>query len=351
MQSPLEDRSVIVEAASDAGTGRRSPRIHAEFWVRILGLEPRPRRRPGDLSSTGIFVNTDAAIGSPGDLVELEISSVDQACTVATPARICRVIRQDDVDQGAAIIGAGFEFLQAQGIRPKLVALLNHVASHELLTFGNVRLDSPLPAFVRLSGGSTVGATVKTLGSELILLKVNQKLPARGSVDLEIPYGESDVATLQGRVLRCTPQYAQGDETQYGLLVQRQPLPTLSETQDDPLQGDVISDIVSSLVVPADVQPTFRGGDLLGQLSHVRVTSLLSLLETEQLTGTLTIANAEDCIVIEVDEGKVVSVNSTTPGTAPEQALAALQAWPDGDFKFRSKSRASGTGLRVAIAH
>src|SRR5262249_32265252 len=103
---------------------RRASRIDCDLWVRVGGVDGAARPRRGNSSVTGVYVSIDEAVGSPGDVVWLSLSTVDKVRSAQTMARVTRVVRQDDLHRGAAVVGAGFEFMPLEQPQPDIVEVV-----------------------------------------------------------------------------------------------------------------------------------------------------------------------------------------------------------------------------------
>ena len=78
-----------------------------------------------------------------------------------------------------------------------------------------------------------------------------------------------------------------------------------------------------------------NGIHLNGELSQVRLPSLLSFLDMEHTSGVLELERGAVRAKLFVREGQIVDVEMQPPGPSPMAMLTELMEWSDGAFGFR----------------
>jgi hypothetical protein len=332
-RSGASDRFIASEHS--VGDERRSSRIRARFWVQVDGVENEPCLRGGDLSITGVLVNISRPVGEPGHLVMLNLASSDHLKSVRTLARVTRTIWQTDLYQGTTQVGTAFEFLPHDQLNPEVMDLLHHVTSHELRTFGNIRLDRNLEARINPRSGEGFSASIVSLGPDLAVLSSRHSLAMGADVQIEVPY-ETGLVSLRGQVLRCTAESSSGSPSVFNLMVRFEPFEVLPGQESS--DAIAVETLMRNLVVPSVVpsRPD-TNNDLSGQLSRLKVSSVLSLLELERLTGLLTVTHQQSSVCIHIAEGRMLDVESSNTMDSPRQALEHALYWDEGQFRFSSQ--------------
>ena len=309
---------------------RRASRIDCDLWVRVGGVEAAARPRKGNISVTGLYVSIDEAVGSPGDVLWVSLSSIDKVRSAQTMARVTRVIRQDDLHRGAAVVGAGFEFLPVGRPQAEVVDLVRHVTSLALGMCGGVELDHDHAVRVSRSKGPAVVARLENLGRDRIVISVPAALPAGEDVRLDIAEPSGGQITVQGVVGFCEPDLA--DPNGHHSVVVRFRSPS---RDDNAYASRTVEALVEGLIAPERVASlNARPQDLSGQLSRVHLASVLALAELERLDGILTVANERGAGRVYFSGGRIVDADSDTPGMHPRDVLAELLSLPEGEFSF-----------------
>jgi hypothetical protein len=99
---------------------RRGARVAAAFLVAIDGLDATPRRRTGDISTTGVYFDTDRDIGTAGTVQWLHLESFDSARVIRVMACVVRTVQLADAS-GQRVWGAAFEFMPESDEKAALV--------------------------------------------------------------------------------------------------------------------------------------------------------------------------------------------------------------------------------------
>jgi hypothetical protein len=324
--NPPEHRS----PADPAPDGRRSSRINTCLWVRVGGLDTTARSRRGNISLTGLYVALDVPVGSPGDVVRLSNSSADKRCSARVMARVTRVVRQDDIHRGAAVIGAAFEFLPANQPQRAIVDLVRHVTSLELANMGSVSMDRRLPAYVERGSGTVHAGRVEKLATDRLVLHLGVEPGPGERLKVTLPEPGGGTVKLQGEVVVAQP----GAEGGFSVVVRfSAPKDESAGASDGEYQHVTVAALLNNLLVPSKIPPRKqRHMDLSGQLSRVQLPSLLALVEMERLTGLITIANDRAAVRIYIREGRVIDAEQDGSSASPRDVLGSLLEWQDAEF-------------------
>jgi hypothetical protein len=311
---------------------RRASRIECDLWVRVGGVDAATRPRSGNISVTGVYFGVDEAVGSPGDVVWLNLSSIDKLRSAHVMARVTRVLRQDDLHRGAAVVGAGFEFLP-EPPQQEVVELVRHVTSLALGMFGGVTLDHDHAVRVTRKTGATLVARLRSLGRDHVIVSAPSLLTIGEPVRIDVSEPGGGQIFIHGRAVACEPDYSDGHSQRYAVVV-RFACPTdESGGPRDEYADRAVESLLGAVVAPSTLATARTNGlDLSGQLSRVHLTSLLSLAEMERLEGVITVANERSAARIYVSEGRIVDAEFDKSTLAPRDVVAELIGWADGEF-------------------
>ncbi|HEX3597917.1 MAG TPA: DUF4388 domain-containing protein [Polyangiaceae bacterium] len=309
---------------------RRASRVDCDLWVRVGGVDAAARPRKGNISVTGLYVSIDEAVGSPGDVLWLSLTSVDKVRSAQTMARVTRVVRQDDLHRGAAVVGAGFEFMPIGQPRDEIVDLVRHVTSIALGMCGGVDLDHDHA--VRVSRGKAPAsvARLENLGRDRVVISLPAALPPGEEVRLDIAEPSGGQISVHGVVGWSEPDYSDPNG-RHSVLVRFRP----PQQDDDAYAARTVGALVEGLIAPSRVATVeTRPQDLSGQLSRVHLASVLALAELEALDGILTVANERCAARVYFCGGRIVDAEQDTPGLQARDVLADLLTWSEGEFSF-----------------
>ncbi len=314
------DESQGRDQADWAGARRRPPearrasRIECDLWVRVGGVDPAARARSGNISVTGLYVAIDEAVGSPGDVVWLSLTSIDKARSAQTMARVTRVVRQDDLHRGAAVVGAGFEFVPLEQPQAEVVELVRHVTSLALGMCGGVTLDHDHAVQVRRAGGLGAVAQLRNLAKDRVVISSPIALPIGEEVRL-------DIAEPSGGQIHVSGTVGASD----------------LDGSDEP-QGyaaRAVGSLVDALIAPTRVPaPEQRTRDLSGQLSRVHLSSVLLLAELERLDGIVTVGSETCAARVYLSMGRVVDAEHDDAALSARDVVAELLRWTEGEFSL-----------------
>jgi hypothetical protein len=311
---------------------RRASRIECDLWVRVGGVDAATRPRSGNISVTGVYFGIDEAVGSPGDVVWLNLSSIDKARSAQVMGRITRVVRQDDLHRGAAVVAAGFEFLPDPP-QSEVVELVRHVTSLALGVFGGVTLDHDHAVRVTRKTGATLVARLRSLGRDHVIVSVPSPLTIGESARIDVSEPGGGQIHVHGKAVACEPDYSDSHGQRFAVVVRFAP-----PDGHDPLPRDeyverAVESLLGSVLAPTTLATARANGlDLSGQLSRVHLTSLLSLAEVERLDAIITVANESNAARIYVSGGRVIDAEFDQATLAPRDVVAELIGWTDGEF-------------------
>lgn len=312
---------------------RRASRIECDLWVRVGGVDAATRPRSGNISVTGVYFGIDEAVGSPGDVVWLNLSSIDKVRSAHVMARVTRVMRQDDLHRGAAVVGAGFEFLP-EPPQPEVVELVRHVTSLALGVFGGVTLDHDHAVRVTRKTGATLVARLRSLGRDHVIVSAPSPLTIGESTRIDVSEPGGGHIHVHGKAVACEPDYSDDHGQQrFAVVVRFAPPDSHQPEPRDEYAERAVESLLGSVVAPATLATGRTNAlDLSGQLSRVHLASLLSLVEMERLDAIVTVGNENSAARIYVSEGRIVDAEFDKAELAPRDVLAELLGWTDGEF-------------------
>jgi hypothetical protein len=309
---------------------RRASRIDSDLWVRVGGVDGAARPRRGNISVTGLYVSIDEAVGSPGDVVWLSLSTVDKVRSAQTMARVTRVVRQDDLHRGAAVVGAGFEFMPLEQPQPEIVEVVRHVTSLALGMCGGVDLDHDHAVKVSRKAGPAVLARLENLGRDRVVISLPGPLTPGEEVRLDIADPSGGLIHVRGVAGPSEPDFADGTGRHHVVVRFRPP-----SSGDDAYVTRAVGAVVEGLIAPARIATVEeRPRDLSGQLSRVHLGSVLALAELEHLDGVVTVANERCSARIYLCGGRIVDAEHDQPELQPRDVLGQVLAWPEGEFSL-----------------
>jgi hypothetical protein len=300
--------------------------------VRVGGVDSATRTRSGNISVTGVYFGIDEAVGSPGDVVWLNLSSIDKMRSAHVMARVTRVVRQDDLHRGAAVVGAGFEFLPDPP-QTEVVELVRHVTSLALGMFGGVTLDHDHAVRVTRKTGATLVARLRSLGRDHVIVSAPSPLTIGECARVDVSEPSGGHIHVHGRAVACEPDFSDGHSIHYATVLRFSPPDSTDTEPRDEYSEAAVESLLGAVVAPATLATARSNNlDLSGQLSRVHLKSLLTLAELERLDGVITVANENSAARVYVSEGRVVDAEFDHGKLAPRDVLAELLNWNDGEF-------------------
>jgi hypothetical protein len=317
-----------LESQAPVNHGRRGGRVSSKFWVKVNGWDSEPVLRTGDLAATGAYIATTEPWGSPGDVVMLDLQSLDNEASLQTLARVARVLRQDDRNHGARVVGVALEFLPMESIQPAAADLVRCAVERELVRHGNVRLDDPALAYVHTPrAAAPLMSAVSDVGLEQLTLQTPLLLPYGTGVEVEIS-AKDGVVRLEGQVVASQPM---ADSRRFSTLVH------LNGAIDG--RQSVLVELAKQVIMPDDCSTSPESGfDFSGELGPVTVEAVLLLLSHNCYSGVLSIGNEAEFYSVQISHGTITEVESSIHKTM-DGALEGLKTLGYGEFRFRYRCR------------
>lgn len=309
---------------------RRGARIDAELAVRIAGLDDAPSLRPCNVSVSGIYTEVTGYPGTLGTVERLEIATEDGAHRVTLLAVVVRTVHVDDLFRGAHVAGVAFEFLVEDAReRDALRALVRSVAGDRFTR--NQDVDGLSVSARVQSSGDEGTARVSALRSEAIVLETSWPLERGASVQLIVgSTGHGAPLEVSGVV----QQTVRAEDRRYRVEVRvesRAESLTPTSTRVAPMDA-----LLTEAVAP-EMASRLRGAsaDLSGDLERVSLASLVSFLEFERLSGTLSVEQAHGSTVLYIDEGRITDVDGASDAAMARGALSLALRERTGAFRLK----------------
>jgi hypothetical protein len=332
---------------------RRDARFFTSLWVSIAEVTDELELQKGNVSASGIFFRTDKDVGRPGTVRLLYIATSDRRASVEVMAHVVRVISYDDLLEGRVIGGVAFEFLlETQHQRDEVERFVREVAEDQMQVPGNPPLDYSFPAQVQGSAADSKPATVSELSLGGMVIETDWPVQPGEAIRAEIHTTASQKAVhLAGRAVASQRAGVEGER--YRVAVRfgdDEPGGACA----DPNLGDSMAEAMNALLtdVTAWHQPEARsnGIHLHGELSQVRLSSLLSFLDLERTSGVLELTRGAARAKLFVREAQIVGLEMEPPGPSPSKVLAELMDWSDGEFGFRFEPVGEDDAVGISIS-
>lgn len=332
---------------------RRTPRVATHLWVTIAGLDREPQFRRGNISATGVYLELERAVDSAGSIQSLTIEPPDRSMSVEVIARIIRSVTFDDIEQQSARVGVAFDFMpESTGKVEALRSLTSRIAknqSEELI------IGQRLGADVVASGAGPREATVFQLSVQRMELETSW--PVQHGEVVQVVFrspGRQNRIAFEGEV--ATVQSMPGEPARYSVSVavermgdRATPTPGADQSGPDAISESV--DLIFSDLLETKPSRANRREHLVGVLSRIHITSLLSLLEMEESTGELSVSRGGQKARLYFRGGRLIdaelSPGETSP--APRAVVAELFGWKDGTFDFAAVEVAREDRLNMPL--
>jgi hypothetical protein len=328
--------------------------VATSFLVAVDGLDPSPKRRSGDISATGVYFDTDRDMGVAGTVQWLHLESFDSARVLRVMACVVRTVQLADAT-GQRIWGAAFEFMPESDAKADLVQ-----------DFVRYVLDLPSPDSRRLvvEGHAdlrqgTVNTERRQLSVRSVVLQASWSMRAGERVRLDVVApGMTRRMRLEGRAVRVAPRPLTAEGQQYDIEVaideetarpvrihssmsfpavrpvDAAAVGSLPEAKDLAAASDALDDLLSALILPPDDPGSPRRHHLSGEMSRIRLPSLLQLFEIERMTGKISVKRPAGDARIFVRDGQVVDVEPLAVGSVARAVIGELLASEVGTFQF-----------------
>jgi hypothetical protein len=338
---------------------RRGARVATRFLVAVEGLDIAPVLRKGDISATGLYFEIDRDVGDVGTVVWLILTSLDGSRSVRVMAHVVRTVKLGAV-AGRSVSGAAFEFMpESDEVAAQLRDFVRRVLT--LRKHGDAPTVSPRLG-ARVGDASTEhDATVHSLSVRSLVLETSWAIhPGEHlRVDIVAP-GMTRRLRLDGLAVRVAPKPGSPSRYDIEVAVQQEmkrplradsamaieavdprkaaepppPPPDSTPSPDDEVTR-ALDDLLAALILPPeDEAARRRRTHLSGELSRIRLPTLLSLFEMDRLTGQLTLVTGAGERRIYLLGGRVVDVEPVPAGKTRRDCLAELVAAEGGRFEF-----------------
>jgi hypothetical protein len=334
---------------------RRGARVATAFLVAVDGLDAKPRRRTGDISATGVYFDMDRDIGAAGTVQWLHLESFDSARVLRVMACVVRTVQLSDAS-GQRVWGAAFEFMPESDEKAVLVQeFVRYVLDLRSPDAGAPRIVERLDARV-----DDQKAQVRQLSVSSVVLQTSWAMAPGERVRLDIVApGMTRRIRLEGRAVRVSPRLTKerrpggydieveiDQETARPVrLHSSQSLPAVrpeaaasaKASAPEPRAlgpaSDALDDLLAALILPPEEASPPRRHHLSGEMSRIRLPSLLSLFEMDRMTGKVSVKRPGGESRIYVSEGRIFDVEPTV-GKTRREALTVLLGSDDGTFQF-----------------
>ncbi len=283
---------------------RRAPRIVASLEIQLVGLERRGCMRRGDLSVTGVrFEAPPDEVGSAGDVRELRVTSRDRVASVTVKARIVRVVRTNDLEEGSRVDQVAFEFIaDDEATREAIAMLFVHVARAQIKHDSRGIRPRPVHA---------------------VIVETDWQIRKGEALSIDLPLEEGGTARFEGHAVRSRPSRKGTFRTRFDV-----------ERKE------------SSFVGPLPVQ-----NHMEGDLAQIRAPSLLALAAMERMTGILRVHQAHRTMHIFIREGQIVDAEEPGSNASRRKLIGEACQWECGTFQMSLEpvDRPDGIGVPTTV--
>ncbi len=312
---------------------RRAARFETSLRLEIAEVLEHPRLVRANLSASGVFVEIDQDPGQLGMVRALQLTTEDRSVSVNLMGQVARIVSYDDLAQGRVIAGAAFEFLvQADSQRDAIERLLRAVADVRILHSPQAGIACRIDARLADRPGSATGAVVTRMALREIAIETTSPVGVGEQVRVEIRLPSQRTIDLSGRAM--SSHRIKGDRYQVEVHLDSDQAPPAPERAAEKAAIDAgLDGVLSEVTSWREREHRQRSAHLSGELSQVPLTSLLSFLEMERVSGILEIDRDGQLARIFVRDGRLVDLEPRPESPAP-WLESALQ-WKHGAFEFR----------------
>jgi hypothetical protein len=326
---------------------RRGARIATSFLVAIDGVDERPKRRNGDISTTGVYFDTDHEIGAAGTVHWLHLESFDSARVLRVMACVVRTVQLADAG-GNRVWGAAFEFMPESDEKAESVE-----------EFVRYVLELRASTVEVRRAASRKSTKAKHLSVRSVVLETSWAMPVGERIRLDIVTpGMTRRIRLEGHAVSVSPRPGQmpgssGFDVEVEIdretarpvrLHSSQSFPAVRSDEAPASTGspesrrfgttsDTLDDLLAALVMPPAEANAPRRHHLSGEMSRIRLPSLLSLFEMDRMTGKISIKRLGRESLVYVKDGLIFDVEPAD-GKPRRAVLAQLLASDEGTFQF-----------------
>jgi uncharacterized protein (TIGR02266 family) len=331
---------------------RTAPRVEADFTLRFETVDQLALAYGTEISTGGMFLATDTPL-PPGRELRVRLVLPETLTEIVIPARVVHSRSPDQADAAGLPAGMGVRFLaldasvraQIEGfVAERLEAPEAHAAKASPREGISVLVVDDDPTYQML--------TAAAFSPEDRVWFANNGFEALAICGREVPdliVSDVNMPKMDGwqllRLLRTKPQFAA-----VPLLFTT----TLSGEADrlrgyrlgvddylaKPFRVGELKARVDRLLARAAATPPAPSGaapasarSLRGDLAHVSLASVLSLLEMERRTGRLT-AKKDAAGVVTLRDGMFVDAVVAEGKIRGRVALFVMLGWSQGDFEF-----------------
>lgn len=347
---------------------RRSARVGGRFWVAVEGVDAEMIPRPGDISATGIFFETDLDIGPVGTVQWLHIASPDKTKSAQVMAHVVRHVRLSDIHHDLA--GVALEFMpESDDAAARLADLVRYILEVPQKSGTPPHITPRVEAREEEKGP----ASVKELSVATMLLETDWSVPVGEPLRVEIIVkGGRQPIRVEGQAVSVKPT---ADNRRYQIAIdvkqeiegplrrfseqampaivaaQRAPAPPPSDRK--PTASSQLENLLSALTAPPAEPPARK--HLSGQLARIPFSALCTLIDSERLSGSLVIRRPRGIVQLYVKDGRFVDMD---PSSADVQRdLVTVFESREGSFEMvvgpvdrEDRIRCSMTSFLLEIA-
>lgn len=306
---------------------RRDQRIDGWYWIRVVGVDPVPQRRWGNVSSNGVYFKTDARWAVPGAVERIEVATADGHRHFETLACVIRVVGIQDLWRGTGTAGAAFQFLPDDlPTRDAIAHLVEYVAR-------DIVPDTPALPGTTAPGQSD--ASQPAVSSAAIVVDTDELIDAGTTIHITLDDSlHGGARHFEGVVAKASSRTRNKDRP-YRTRVQMRRI-------SDSVDGDESIDNTLDALLDSGANgrqarepSSFQSlPHLRGVLSRVPLPGLLSLIEVERMSGTIDLRSRKGEATIYIREGRVLDVSGSPPELEPRTRLGMLVEWAEGEFEL-----------------
>jgi hypothetical protein len=331
---------------------RRGARIKCKLWVEIQGVSKRISLRQADISISGIFLEIDEALGRAGHVQKLNLVTIDRLNSVSLLARLVRVITIDDIWRGKVRTGAAWEFLfQKDEQRRDIERFIRAVAELQIKEAEGLDVAYQYSARVNHNALGPRSALVTSIWLKGMLIETDWPIEQNEKLNVEIESPTSKKKTHFVGQTTSRKKLEGGTLDRYQVEVSFDlPEPTVAFSGGDTIMNAVDQLLLETATWQPDM-PFTSHEHLKGDLEQIRLTSMLSFIELERMSGIIRVEQDSNTAKLYISEGCVVDAESyDEPNIDPLQLISKVLQWTRGIFEFRVEKveRDNRVGMSVS---
>ncbi len=297
----------------------RLSRIPAELRIQVRGVDHEAQLRHGDISHTGLFVESTADFGPLGTVCTLALSLPDGSRALSVLAQLVRRAHAQDLWKGQVVTGSAFRFMPETPDKQRAVeALVQYFLGQALGSAGVT--SAPRSAVSRVTGVVVLDAAWGLPEGQDVRLLLESADGLRTVELLATVAASAPVVTDVGVSTRTTLRMKGPQHTE-----------TSVEVAGASMQ-EALGALVERVELGEDQGPQER---LAGVLGVVSLPGLVSFLEIQRMSGVISILRGGERAFIHVREGRVVDAEMAGAQTQDARLLVVeVLRWTDGAFEF-----------------